>query len=230
MGNVHTTLELNPNVIPEHLKKYFRPKRKYGSWIMRNLIVWHKPSCMPSSVKDRFTVDFETIGFFTKQKKYYFEQQLEDLADITQERLKSGKWESDKDSKYKYGEHPMSSDSFNKAIKAMEEKGKRNKRCVWKINTKPFADAHFAVYPPELIETPIQAGCPKEICKKCGKAREKIYEEKEKGIYDEEGNPEGKNRGKMKWNNSHPSKNPRFWSNAKEKGYTDCGCNAGFES
>jgi len=27
-------------------------------WILRNVIIWHKPNCMPSSVKDRFTVDF----------------------------------------------------------------------------------------------------------------------------------------------------------------------------
>ena len=31
---------------------------------------------------------------------------------------------------------------------------------VWKINTKPFKDAHFAVFPEELVETPINAGCP----------------------------------------------------------------------
>jgi len=36
----------------------------------------------------------------------------------------------------------------------------RNKRCVWTIPNKPFKEAHFAVYPPELIETPIRAGCP----------------------------------------------------------------------
>ena len=36
----------------------------------------------------------------------------------------------------------------------------RNKRCVWRIATKPFPDAHFAVFPEELIETPIRAGCP----------------------------------------------------------------------
>ena len=36
----------------------------------------------------------------------------------------------------------------------------RNKRCVWKIPTKPFKGAHFAVFPEQLIETPIKAGCP----------------------------------------------------------------------
>ena len=39
---------------------------------------------------------------------------------------------------------------------------KRNKRTVWSINTASFKDAHFAVYPPELIRVPIDAGCPED--------------------------------------------------------------------
>ena len=41
-------------------------------WILRNVIIWHKPNCMPCSVKDRFTIDFEYLFFFSKSKKYYF--------------------------------------------------------------------------------------------------------------------------------------------------------------
>ncbi len=44
----------------------------------------------------------------------------------------------------------------------------RNKRTTWEIQTKPFADAHFAVFPEELIDTPIKAGCPTEVCNNCG--------------------------------------------------------------
>ena len=43
-------------------------------WILRNTIIWHKPNAMPCSAKDRFTVDFEYIFLFSKQKKYYFEK------------------------------------------------------------------------------------------------------------------------------------------------------------
>ena len=46
-------------------------------WILRNTLIWHKNNVMPSSVKDRFTVDFEYLFFFSKQQKYYFEQQKE---------------------------------------------------------------------------------------------------------------------------------------------------------
>jgi len=110
-------------------------------WILRNKIIWHKPNCMPSSVTDRFTVDFEEIFFFVKNKKYWFEQQFE-------------------------------------GTQCQDTKG-RNKRTVWKIPTQPFPDAHFAVFPEKLVETPIKAGCPKDICTKCGKPREKIVAKKE---------------------------------------------------
>jgi DNA modification methylase len=36
----------------------------------------------------------------------------------------------------------------------------RNKRTVWTITTKGFKEAHFATYPPDLIEPCILAGCP----------------------------------------------------------------------
>ena len=41
-------------------------------WILRNRLIWWKPNCMPSSVRDRFTVDYEPLYFLVKSKKYWF--------------------------------------------------------------------------------------------------------------------------------------------------------------
>lgn len=126
-------------------------------WILRNEIIWYKPNGMPSSVKDRFTVDFEKVFFFVKNKKYWFETQYEesiwydkDKRAITGGITKSGKSVSEQGNQYAINK----SGSFNK------EAGKRNKRCVWKVTTKPFKEAHFATYPEALIEPMIKAGCP----------------------------------------------------------------------
>lgn len=119
-------------------------------WILRNTIIWHKPNCMPSSVKDRFTVDFEYIFFFSKQKKYYFETQYEGFAD-NRKGFSGTKKES-----YEGRVHLRKDDGL---MKATTNTG-RNKRTVWRICPKPFSGAHFAVYPEELCETPIKAGCP----------------------------------------------------------------------
>ena len=56
-------------------------------FILRNTIIWHKPNCMPASVKDRFTVDYEPVFFFVKSKKYYFEPQYEPVKEISIKRL-----------------------------------------------------------------------------------------------------------------------------------------------
>lgn len=131
-------------------------------WILRNEIIWHKPNCMPTSAKDRFTVDFEKMFFFVKSRKYYFERQFEELHDKA--RLSRRFFDPHTNRKHAYGDGKVS--AINpKTIEAsrlrMLEKG-RNKRCVWRIATRPYYGDHFATYPPELIETPIKAGCPKD--------------------------------------------------------------------
>jgi len=126
-------------------------------WTLRNVIIWQKPNCTPSSAKDRFTVDFEYFFFFVKNKKYYFEQQIEPFKESTIKRCKGGCNEN-KGSFYQ----GLSKENFEKIqdkILTGKLKGK-NKRAVWNIATSNFKDAHFAVYPPKLIETPIKAGCP----------------------------------------------------------------------
>ena len=121
-------------------------------WILRNVIIWYKPNAMPSSVKDRFTVDFEYIFFFSKQKKYYFNEQREEKKDTWGGRW--GKMPKGNRPNAMIGRKEMTKEEF--AQKYQD----RNKRTVWSLPTKSFSEAHFAVYPEELCETPIKAGCP----------------------------------------------------------------------
>ncbi len=144
-----------------------------AGWIRRNTIIWHKPNCMPSSANDRFTVDFEYLYFFTKNTKYWFEQQFEDMQQCSIERANraiSGD--------HKYHDVPgQSTQGIARARKAGNKDyvlnlNGRNKRCVWKIPTQSYSDAHFATYPEELVYTPIKAGSPKYCCPKCNKGVE----------------------------------------------------------
>jgi len=120
-------------------------------WILRNVIIWKKPNCMPSSAKDRFTVDFEYVYFFVKSKKYWFEQQFDEGCHRSSGLKNPVKGATEKGFEIRAGLHKI-------ANKIMDN---RNKRTVWTIPTRPFPEAHFAVFPEALIETPIQAGCPK---------------------------------------------------------------------
>lgn len=130
-----------------------------AGWILRNEIIWHKPNQMPHSVKDRFTVDFEKLFFFVKNSRYYFKQQFEPLRDPKRLQRRFLNPETTHKQHESYW--------TTRDLKAAEirrqrilEKG-RNKRCVWTIGTTRFSGNHFATYPQRLIETPINAGCPK---------------------------------------------------------------------
>lgn len=126
-------------------------------WILRNSIIWYKRSCMPSSAKDRFTVDYEMMYFFTKSTKYYFEQQYEKIANSTNKDYRF--IDPSKDTSRRM-ERDFTGNPDKGGGMLMPNKKGRNKRCVWDITPKGFKEAHFAVFPPELVETPIKAGCP----------------------------------------------------------------------
>lgn len=129
-------------------------------WVLRNVVIWHKPNALPHSTKDRFTVDFEYVFFFTKNPNdYYFKQQTTPLSKITIERCKHGAY-SNKTDKY-------SGMSLEKANSWMDkvrngELTTSNMRAVWTIGTQPSRHEHFATFPRNLIRPMIDAGCPKE--------------------------------------------------------------------
>lgn len=194
-------------------------------WILRNTIIWHKPNCMPSSVRDRFTVDFEYLFFFSKNKKYFFNQQF-DRAD-TSESVYRNKLRKHKSYNIKY---PGYKDNFP----IPRADGNKNKRSVWQITTKPFSEAHFAVYPEELCETPIKAGCPEFVCKKCGKAREKIIiTNNPSKEFEEKMKEEAKNRGYTEHSSARlytslHAKGKNWKKESQFGGLTNCGCDEEF--
>jgi DNA modification methylase len=126
-------------------------------WYIRSEIIWHKPNPMPESVRDRPTSCHEKIWLITKNKKYYYDADAIKEDSIyapnkthEKERPKGyykGKWSC-----------PEKGSRHDGSFKAIREK--RNKRNVWTIPTKPFKHAHFATFPPKLIEPCIKAGCP----------------------------------------------------------------------
>jgi len=127
-------------------------------WILRNQIIWHKPNQMPSSAIDRFTVDFEKIFFFVKQSTgYYFEQQLDPYTE-PMNRWSGEKLEAQGNSDWDKG----TGQSTYRSRSLRPNPDGKNMRTVWSINTKPFPDAHFAIFPETLVERMIKAGCPEK--------------------------------------------------------------------
>lgn len=125
------------------------------NWILRNKIIWHKPSCMPSSVKDRFTVDYEEIFFFAKNRKYKFNQQFENVSEATLNDKRPHGVLRQKIYNGKYVKAGMV-----KKIEVLPEndfRELRNMRTVWSVNTKGIKENHFAAFPEELVTRMILA-------------------------------------------------------------------------
>jgi len=101
-------------------------------WYLRQDIIWHKPNPMPESVTDRCTKAHEYVFLLSKSAQYYYDHEAikEPSVDL---------------------EKSVGKRSFD---------GTRNKRSVWTITTKTYNGAHFATFPPDLIEPCILAGAP----------------------------------------------------------------------
>lgn len=130
-------------------------------WYLRQDIIWHKPNPMPESVKDRCTKSHEYIFMLSKSPRYYFDNKAIQEPATTysdlQRRVKNGhgEWKTKKAaSTYAVSGTGRSRESLYTVG------GKRNKRDVWSVTSKPFKGAHFATFPPDLIEPCILAGCP----------------------------------------------------------------------
>jgi DNA modification methylase len=118
-------------------------------WYLRSDIIWSKPNPMPESVKDRPTKAHEYIFLLTKSKNYYYD------ADAIGEPAKD--WGIRDRTNGKYHNEGTGLQPHTGLEKSYATK---NKRSVWSITTKPYADAHFATFPEDLIEPCILAGSP----------------------------------------------------------------------
>ena len=118
-------------------------------WFLRQDIIWAKPNPMPESVTDRCTKAHEYIFLLSKSEKYYFDQ-----GAIKEDAVKGASGSNFHTGKS--AAHQMGRASDAERI----EDGKRNKRSVWTVSTKPYSGAHFATFPTALIEPCILAGAP----------------------------------------------------------------------
>lgn len=123
-------------------------------WYLRQDIIWSKPNPMPESITDRCTKAHEYIFLLAKSRRYYF-----DAEAIREENT----WPDHNRFGNKNAEaRRVTKLTGNMAPDAPEETDRtgRNKRSVWEVATQPFSEAHFATFPPALIEPCILAGCP----------------------------------------------------------------------
>ena len=149
-------------------------------WYLRSDIIWHKPNPMPESVTDRPTKAHEYMFLLTKSARYYY-----DAEAIREESIGGVHGEvfipnpGDKASAGGFTSNGKGNTSLGSWNSERAASG-RNRRTVWTIATAPYSGAHFATFPPALVEPCILAGTSeKGACPKCGKGWVRVVEKGE---------------------------------------------------
>lgn len=125
-------------------------------WICRNDVVWSKPNPMPESVTDRRSTKFEYVFHFVKQQDYYY-----DLDCIREPYSEVSKKRAEYDFAGTNEYEPGNAEGFSKENVASNSDGK-NPGDIQEITTANHSEAHFAVFPRELIEPHIKSSCPED--------------------------------------------------------------------
>jgi DNA modification methylase len=123
-------------------------------WFLRSDIIWSKPNPMPESVTDRPTKAHEYLFLLAKSERYYYD------ADAIKEPHATGDRADKWDGRTYEGKGAATDDgrkNGNVRAYTMDPLG-RNRRTVWTVPTQPYSEAHFATFPPALIEPCIAAG------------------------------------------------------------------------
>ena len=124
-------------------------------WYLRQDIIWHKPNAMPSSVTDRCTTAHEYLFLLTKKPRYFYDAEAIKEPAVYAGDNRGARGDARRGTTY----NSMSGSTGTH----------RNRRSVWSINTKPYKGAHFATFPPTLVEPCIKAGTSEfGCCAECG--------------------------------------------------------------
>ena len=119
-------------------------------WYLRQDIIWHKPNPMPESVRDRCTKAHEYIFLLSKSERYFFDSEA--MKEPSAQPERAGKLE------LSFSTGKPDAVLRQDVGRAVMRTDTRNRRSVWTVATRPYKGAHFATFPPALIEPCILAG------------------------------------------------------------------------
>lgn len=129
-------------------------------WIVRNVVVWHKPNPMPHSVRDRLSPTYEVVIHATKERRYFYD--LDAIRAPHRATPRRGTVRA-----YQGG---------NLGFRKLQAEGRvghpngKNPGDVWTVATATDRRGHQATFPEALIERPTLATCPERICVQCDTA------------------------------------------------------------
>jgi DNA modification methylase len=183
--------QMNRSENPTRLDSCLKPKNlcliparfalaaQADGWYIRSDIIWAKPNPMPESVTDRCTKAHEYVYLMAKSQKYFYDAEAvkEEASPETFARSLRGVGENHKNVNGAPGQTVHSMSTPRAHGEGTPANPTRNKRTVWNIATSPYSGAHFATWPPKLVEPMILAGTSaRGVCPACGSPWERVVE------------------------------------------------------
>ena len=142
-------------------------------WTWRSEIIWSKGNAFPESVTDRPTKSHEQILMFTKQERYFWDQEAvrEEAVSGTDLGLLRGRSAGIHDTEHVawHAQSIATRQSQGIDSRVGNPSDMRNLRDVWHLNSEPTSHQHYATFPTELVSRCIRAGSPETCCGSCGK-------------------------------------------------------------
>jgi site-specific DNA-methyltransferase (adenine-specific) len=135
-------------------------------WIVRNVVIWHKPNPLPQSAPDRLSPTYEVVIFATKERGYFF--------DLDQ--IRAPHRSADRSGIFRPAERRRRYQGNNTGLGKLKAAGRvgnprgKNPGDVWTVPTAADRRGHQATFPAELISPMIRATCPERICVQCDRA------------------------------------------------------------
>lgn len=122
-------------------------------WFLRSEIIWDKPNAMPESVTDRPTKAHEHLFLFTRSESYRYDADAirEPHLDKREKKAGASAFRGQAQIRPRGNFEPASAERYY-------HPAGRNRRSVWTVATHPFKGAHFATFPPKLVEPCLLAG------------------------------------------------------------------------
>ncbi|MCB0072957.1 MAG: site-specific DNA-methyltransferase, partial [Caldilineaceae bacterium] len=144
-----------------------------SGWWLRSDIIWAKPNPMPESVTDRPTKAHEYLFLLAKAERYYYDAEAirEPMAESSIQRINQENFWNQTGGEKDYRNGTNANRSMRNTLENFATSGisGRNKRSVWTISTRPYPEAHFATFPPALVEPCVMAGTSAHgVCPACG--------------------------------------------------------------
>ena len=145
-------------------------------WVLRNKVTWGKPNPLPVSVGDRLNATWEVVYTFALSRQYFYDLDAirEPVAETSQRRSPSAARHMGSPLRRPTYAGPLA--GSNSGLDQMKADGTvahplgKNPGDLWIVPNGGYRGAHFATFPPALIERPIKAGCPERVCLACGAA------------------------------------------------------------